>query len=106
MSKLATTCGAGDVFELLSRGRMLDVLYILNHSDKAVRFKEFQEVLDISPNTLANRLKDLVDAGLVQRVQSSDDAEQVGYSRTERGRSLGEVIRVARAWANADAARA
>ena len=72
--------------DLLERRWQLQVV-VAAHSG-AVRFNEFSEaVVGISPRMLAARLRDLEQAGMVERVVIPDSPPGVEYRLTERGRA-------------------
>ena len=59
----------------------------------AVRFNEFGEaVVGISPRMLAARLRDLEEAGMVERTVIPDSPPGVEYRLTERGRALAPLV--------------
>jgi len=63
------------------------------------RFQDFQDSLPgVAPNTLSARLKAMEDDGLVQRVLYSERPPRMEYMLTEKGKSLGPVIRAMRDW--------
>jgi DNA-binding HxlR family transcriptional regulator len=63
------------------------------------RFQDFQDSLPgVAPNTLSARLKAMEDDGLVERVLYSERPPRLEYVLTDRGRSLGPVIRAMREW--------
>lgn len=63
------------------------------------RFQDFQDSLaGIAPNILSARLKDLEASGLVERKAYSHHPPRLEYHLTERGRSLGPVLRALRKW--------
>src|SRR5438105_3371254 len=63
------------------------------------RYQDLQESLEgIAPNTLAARLKDLEENGLVERKLYNERPPRLEYHLTERGRSLGPVLRALRDW--------
>jgi DNA-binding HxlR family transcriptional regulator len=63
------------------------------------RFQDFQESLTgLAPNTLSARLKALEESGLVTRKQYSDHPPRLEYHLTERGKSLGPVVKALRDW--------
>ena len=63
------------------------------------RFQDFQTSLaGVAPNTLSARLKSMEDDGLVERVLYNERPPRLEYVLTERGRSLGPVIRAMREW--------
>jgi DNA-binding HxlR family transcriptional regulator len=63
------------------------------------RFQDFQESLPgLAPNMLSARLKTMEDDGLVQRVLYSERPPRLEYLLTEKGKSLGPVVRAMQAW--------
>jgi DNA-binding HxlR family transcriptional regulator len=70
---------------------------LLRHGPR--RFQDFQESLPgVAPNTLSARLKAMEEHGLVERVLYSDRPPRLEYALTDRGRSLGPVVRAMRDW--------
>ena len=65
----------------------------------ARRFQDFQVSLSgIAPNTLSARLKGLETQGLVARRLYADHPPRPEYFLTEKGRSLGPVLKALRQW--------
>jgi DNA-binding HxlR family transcriptional regulator len=64
------------------------------------RFDALQKNLGIAPNTLARRLADLVEAGLLERRRYSERPPRDEYLATARGRDLNTVILALLAWGN------
>jgi DNA-binding HxlR family transcriptional regulator len=63
------------------------------------RFQDFQESLvGVAPNTLSARLKDLETQGLVARKLYSEHPPRLEYHLTEKGKSLGPVLKAIREW--------
>lgn len=63
------------------------------------RFQDFQESLPgVAPNTLSARLKSLEDNGLVQRQLYNERPPRLEYVLTEKGKSLGPVVKAMREW--------
>ena len=63
------------------------------------RFQDFQESLaGVAPNTLSARLKDLEANGLVTRRQYNDYPPRLAYELTDKGRSLGPIVKALREW--------
>ncbi len=63
------------------------------------RFQDFQESLrGAAPNTLSARLKDLEQGGLIERRQYSEHPPRLEYHLTEKGRSLGPIVKAIREW--------
>ncbi|HTA36852.1 MAG TPA: helix-turn-helix domain-containing protein, partial [Solirubrobacteraceae bacterium] len=66
----------------------------------ALRFNEFAEaVAGISPRMLAERLRDLEAAELVERTVIPSSPPTVEYRLTERGKRLAPIIDAMRAYA-------
>jgi DNA-binding HxlR family transcriptional regulator len=77
---------------LLERRWLLSVLYAA-HSG-ALRFNEFKQILgEVPPRTLAQRLSELEEAGLLDRTVVDARPPRVEYRLTERGREFGAVVR-------------
>ena len=63
------------------------------------RFQDFQDSLPgVAPNTLSARLKSLEENGLVQRRLYTDRPPRLEYFLTEKGKSLGPVVKALREW--------
>lgn len=63
------------------------------------RFQDFQESLTgVAPNTLSARLKDMEANGLIARRSYSEHPPRLEYYLTEKGKSLGPVVRTLREW--------
>jgi DNA-binding HxlR family transcriptional regulator len=65
----------------------------------ARRFQDFQESLaGVAPNTLSARLKEMEGDGLITRRLYSEHPPRLEYHLTERGKSLGPVLKALREW--------
>ena len=63
------------------------------------RFQDFQDSLSsVAPNTLSARLKAMEASGLIERKQYSDHPPRLEYHLTDKGRSLGPVVKALRDW--------
>jgi DNA-binding HxlR family transcriptional regulator len=63
------------------------------------RFQDFQESLaGVAPNTLSARLKTMEEHGLIARRVYSDHPPRLEYHLTEKGKSLGPVLKALREW--------
>lgn len=63
------------------------------------RFQDLQESLvGAAPNTLSARLKDMEKNGLIARRLYSDHPPRLEYYLTEKGKSLGPVLKALREW--------
>jgi DNA-binding HxlR family transcriptional regulator len=84
--------------DLLERRWQLSIIYAALSG--ALRFNEFAEaVAGISPRMLSERLRDLEQAGLIERTVLPTSPPTVEYRLTPRGRRLAPVIEAMRAYA-------
>ena len=85
--------------DLLGRRWALAILWAAAEAG-AVRFNEFKQTLEgIPPRTLAQRLADLEDAGLLERRVVDARPPRVEYRLTPAGRRLGALVDAMRAYA-------
>ena len=65
------------------------------------RFQDFQTSLPgVAPNTLSARLKAMEDNKLVRRVLYNERPARLEYVLTDKGKSLGPVVKAMRDWGN------
>ena len=64
----------------------------------ARRFAEFETRLGIAKNILANRLSQLVDNGIMRKVDIGQTGTHYAYELTEKGRDLFPVLTALRQW--------
>ncbi len=84
--------------DLLERRWQLSIIYAALTG--ALRFNEFAEaVAGISPRMLAERLRDLEAAGLIERSVIASSPPKVEYRLTDRGLRLSPIIDAMRAYA-------
>jgi DNA-binding HxlR family transcriptional regulator len=84
--------------DLLERRWQLSVIYAALAG--ALRFNEFADaVAGISPRMLSERLRDLEEAGLIERKVIPSSPPKVEYRLTDRGRELGPIIDAMRTYA-------
>lgn len=62
------------------------------------RFDDIQSSLGIAPTVLTNRLRQLVDRGLVERRQYSEHPPRFEYLPTEAAREFEPVLSALREW--------
>jgi DNA-binding HxlR family transcriptional regulator len=63
------------------------------------RFQDFQASLPgVAPNILSARLKAMEDNGLVRRQLYSERPPRVEYLLTDKGKSLGPIVKAMREW--------
>src|SRR5262249_27306938 len=70
------------------------------------RFHDFQESLKrVAPNTLSSRLKTMEAPGLIGRPAHGDHPPRLEYYLTNKGKSLGPVLKALRDWGRRHTAR-
>jgi len=85
--------------DLLGRRWVLAILWASAEAG-AVRFNEFKQTLEgIPPRTLAARLSELEEAGVLERRVFDSRPPRVEYRLTEVGRRLNYVVEALNAWA-------
>jgi DNA-binding HxlR family transcriptional regulator len=85
--------------DLLGRRWMLAILWAAAE-EGAVRFNEFKQALEgIPPRTLAQRLVELEDAGVLERRVHDARPPRVEYRLTPAGRHLGAMVDAMRVYA-------
>jgi DNA-binding HxlR family transcriptional regulator len=86
--------------DLLGRRWMLAILWAAAE-EGAVRWNEFKQALEgIPPRTLAQRLAELEEAGVLERrVLADTRPPRVEYRLTQAGRRLGALVDAMRAYA-------
>lgn len=92
-------CRLTELFQVLGRAHMLDILHIFHSDPEPHRFVDIQDRLHLSPNTLSERLRDLVDAGLLTRTAYNEIPPRVDYQATEKALALAPVFESLQAWA-------
>jgi DNA-binding HxlR family transcriptional regulator len=86
--------------DLLGRRYALAIVFAASQSG-AVRFNEFKQVLEgIPPRTLAQRLSELEEAGVLARRVVDSRPPRVEYRLTPRGERLTQVVRALERWAS------
>lgn len=93
-------CEIGDALRLASRAHVLDLLHLLTTHGR-LRFGVLRRLTRTNANVLSLRLRDLVDAGLVARHESSAGGPQVEYEATPAGHGLVGALEPLRRWARA-----
>lgn len=77
-----------DLLVLLSRSKMLSILYTMNCDPGPMRFSEIKNRVSSSSTTVARRLGELIDQGLVTRTAYATVPATVYYELTEDAVSL------------------
>ena len=92
-------CQIAELFSVLGRPHMLQILHEFEDSDGApIRFNELQSRLRISPKTLSQRLRTLVEAGFLARRAYNEIPPRVEYQPTPKTEELGELFRALDRW--------
>ena len=87
--------------DLLGRRWMLAIVWAAAE-EGAVRFNEFKQALEgIPPRTLAQRLAELEEAGMLERRVIDARPPRVEYRLTDAGRKLRVLVDAMRAYASA-----
>lgn len=83
---------------LLERRWLISIVYAAHTG--AIRFNEFRQVLgDIPPRTLATRLTELEEAGILVREVTDARPPRVEYRLTPHGERMRSLLRAMRKWA-------
>lgn len=77
-----------DLLVLLSKSKMLSILYVMNCDPSPMRFSEIKKRVDSSSTTVARRLAELEDKGLVTRTAYATVPATVEYALTKDAISL------------------
>jgi DNA-binding HxlR family transcriptional regulator len=86
--------------DLLGRRWVLAIVYAASEAG-AVRFNEFKQVLvGIPPRTLAQRLAELEEAGVLERRVVDARPPRVEYRLTPHGTRLSRVVQALQTWAS------
>ena len=64
------------------------------------RFSEFQESLGIAKNILSDRLRNLVENGILEKERLPEPGERYAYTLTKKGRDLWLVLTAMRLWSD------
>ena len=91
-------CELSELLHLLGRTHVLEILHTMNATREALRFGDLQRRLGISPNTLSERLRDLVGAGLLVRTPHHQIPPRVDYVATQKARELAPVFEALTDW--------
>ncbi len=82
-------CPMGKAIHLFWRSPyVMEIFYHALHAGGTVRFKDLEAAMGVSPHTLSRRLKELVEAGLLERTAYDEMPPRVEYTVTERMRRI------------------
>lgn len=88
-----------DLFQLLGKAHALPLLYEISSENKAWRFNEIQDAVEVNQQTLSRRLDELVEASLLTRQSYDEIPPRVEYETTELTQSLKPALYYIRRWA-------
>jgi len=88
-----------ELLDLLGKTHTMAVLSAFAFAEGSLRFSDLESELDIAPNTLSTRLKDLTEAGLLDREAYDEVPPRVEYTPTEKAESLFPVFAHLHHWA-------
>jgi DNA-binding HxlR family transcriptional regulator len=92
-------CPAEKTIALIGNKWTLLIIRDLLMADRPLRYNELSKSLHkISSRTLSNRLKNLVDYGIIEKNIIDDSPIKVEYSLTEKGRELSHVTQPMVEW--------
>lgn len=91
------TSSDGPLFSIVNQRWTLVLLQVLRSGP--VRFNSIVRATGINPNTLVERLRDLEQAGIVERRVVSDTPMRVEYLLSEAGSELGGIAQKILNWA-------
>jgi DNA-binding HxlR family transcriptional regulator len=95
----SATCPVARALSIV--GDRWSLLIIRDALDGSRRFKEFQQDLGIAKNILTERLKMLVDEGVLELQPASDGSMYQEYQLTPKGEELFPIIVAFRQWGEA-----
>src|SRR4029077_19435490 len=78
------SCPITELFQLLGKPHVLNLIYLCSESADPLRFSAIQARLPLSPNTLSDRLRDLVASGLLLRIPYREIPPRVDYVATKK----------------------
>lgn len=85
---------------LLTKSKSLHILMTLDQKKKPARFSELKQFLDSSSTTVARRLNELEQHGLVSRTLTKKFDNTFEYSITEEGKALRPILQSLFDWAD------
>lgn len=88
--RMLTTLGKPHTLPILS--------FFVHEANEGARFNEIRTKLNLPPNTLSRRLKELESTGLLTRHSINEVPPRVDYCPTEATLALGLVLRPLHKW--------
>ena len=81
-------CEIANTIEFLGRKHMLGILKMMYDTQGPMRFSEFSKILKINTKTLSDRLKELVDSGILNKLIYNETPPRSEYVLTKAGHDL------------------
>jgi len=91
-------CGVAQALEQV--GDWWTLLIVRDAFFEKTRFSEFQESLGIAKNILSDRLRKLVENGVLEKERLPEPGERYAYRLTKKGRDLWIVLTAMRLWSD------
>jgi len=88
-----------ELLDLLGKAHSMAVLSTFAFAEGPLRFSDLEAELDIAPNTLSARLKDLTKTGLLDRRAYDEIPPRVEYTPTQKAEALFPVFAHLHHWA-------
>jgi DNA-binding HxlR family transcriptional regulator len=88
-----------ELLDLLGKAHTMAILSAFAFAEGPLRFSDLETELDVAPNTLSTRLKDLTEAELLDREAYGEVPPRVEYTPTEKAESLFPVFAHLHHWA-------
>ncbi|ADI74146.1 transcriptional regulator, HxlR family [Methanohalobium evestigatum Z-7303] len=93
-------CPVGNVINVVSKKWALLIIATIGNNEKIRYTKIMKNLADISPKTLADRLKELENFGLIERETFDEIPPRVEYSLTQDGIELRDSMIPLMEWAS------
>ena len=88
-----------ELLDLLGKTHTMAILSEFAFAEGSLRFSDLERELDVAPNTLSKRLRDLTAAGLLDREAFDEVPPRVEYTPTRKAESLFPVFAHLHHWA-------
>lgn len=92
-------CPVEEIIRFLGKPYVMDILHVFTQDPGPHRFVDLQRRLEISPNTLTDRLRDLVAAGFLTRTAYNEIPPRVDYAATPKAHELESIFEAMGRWA-------
>lgn len=88
-----------ELLDLLGRTHTMAVLSEFAFASGSLRFSDLETALEVPANTLSTRLRELTDAGLLDRTAYDEVPPRVEYEPTDKARAIFPVFGHLHRWA-------